>query len=439
MQCELEKSDFEHYLQERDFRSRKHLANEEMRIHPVLRCNSIIPHSTLSPTHRLYCRRIILKKENPHAHIDMNVIDGRMTCLEHGNSDGTSGKTEETGLDVVGTASEDRDARGGSSASGSGTVGRCLDLTVGDLRDRSTSGSGSLDLTVGDLGDRSTSRSRSLDLTVGDLGDSGTAGGGGRGLDLAVGDLSDRLASGGLDLTVRDLSDRLASRGLDLAVRDLGNARGSGGGLDLTVGNLGDLGGGSNCASGLGSGARRSSTSNDVNVDGRALATSGLVVEVVEVSAQALVEDARATKGESAVGASREASGVDGTSLDGVVELELTVGSDVTSAALVVGELAVAEGDLKSLGVLLTSLKRALRLGNVDNGDLELSRVVGRASCGSRLRRGKGRGHCLGLGEGSNSASESESSVGLHGDDSDEVVINGIKMRMEILDIYFKP
>ena len=84
------------------------------------------------------------------------------------------------------------------------------------------------------------------------------------------------------------------------------------------------------------------------------------------------------------------------------------------------------------------SFKRSLRrLGNVDDGDLELSRVVGGASCRSRSRGGKGRSDCLGLGDGSNGTSESESSEGFHGDDVCERLINGIEM--EILDIYFKP
>jgi hypothetical protein len=91
-------------------------------------------------------------------------------------------------------------------------------------------------------------------------------------------------------------------------------------------------------------------------VDLVALVTSSLVVEVVKVAAQALVEDGGTAKSERTVAASRPASSVDGTSLGRIVELELVVGGNVTSAVLGVHEDAVLEGDLKLGGVGLLPL-----------------------------------------------------------------------------------
>jgi hypothetical protein len=94
----------------------------------------------------------------------------------------------------------------------------------------------------------------------------------------------------------------------------------------------------------------RGSDREKVNEDLLALSTLGLVVEVVESTAEALVPDGRVTKSESAVGTSGETSGVDGTSLGRTIELELLVGSNVTNAALVVSEDTVGEGHLEHLG-----------------------------------------------------------------------------------------
>ena len=87
-----------------------------------------------------------------------------------------------------------------------------------------------------------------------------------------------------------------------------------------------------------------------------ALLAGGLVVKVVEVTAQALEEDSAATECKRAVAASRPASSVNGASLSRAVELELVIGGDVTGAVLGVGENAILEGDLKLLGVGLLSL-----------------------------------------------------------------------------------
>lgn len=100
----------------------------------------------------------------------------------------------------------------------------------------------------------------------------------------------------------------------------------------------------------------RGSTLDNVDVDLVALVASGLVVEVVEVAAQALEEDSGVAEGKRAVAASRPASSVDGASLGRAVELELVVGGDVAGAVLGVGENTVLEGDLKLPGVVLLPL-----------------------------------------------------------------------------------
>lgn len=115
----------------------------------------------------------------------------------------------------------------------------------------------------------------------------------------------------------------------------------SGGLLGLSVGSLGSTGG---------------TTLNDVDVDLVALVASGLVVEVVEVAAQALEEDSGATEGKRAVAASRPASSVDGASLSRAIELELVVCGDVTGAVLGVGKDTILEGDLELGGIGLLPL-----------------------------------------------------------------------------------
>lgn len=95
-----------------------------------------------------------------------------------------------------------------------------------------------------------------------------------------------------------------------------------------------------------------------------ALLTLVLVVKVVEATSaatsggttQALVPDSRATKSESTVTADRETGSVDGTSLRRTVELELPVGSDVTSTALGVSEDTVGEGDGENVSVVVLRL-----------------------------------------------------------------------------------
>jgi len=59
-----------------------------------------------------------------------------------------------------------------------------------------------------------------------------------------------------------------------------------------------------------------------------------------------------ATESERTVTAGSEAGSVDGTSLGGLIKLELVVGGDVTSAAGAVNQLAVGESDGESISTL---------------------------------------------------------------------------------------
>lgn len=82
-----------------------------------------------------------------------------------------------------------------------------------------------------------------------------------------------------------------------------------------------------------------------VDVNGRALSSPGSVVEVIEAAAQALVEDAGSTEGQSAVATSRETGGVNRTSLGWRIELELVVGRNVSRASLGILQDTVVERD----------------------------------------------------------------------------------------------
>jgi hypothetical protein len=245
--------------------------------------------------------------------------------LEHGDSDGT-GETEKASTDVGGGASVLSWGRVGGGGSGDGDVAsRGLELAVGDLGDGSASRS--LELTVGDLGDRSASRG--LNLSVTDLGDWGA----GRSLELTVTDLGDGGTSGLLDLTVTDLGDNSGAGDLTI-----GHLRSDGGGGDLAVRDLGSA----------------AATVDGLDVDWAALLGNVLVVEVVEGTAQALVEGGVTADGERAVVADGETRGELGVGLAGRwVELELLVGDDVTNTALGVGEDTVLERDDESGGLTL--------------------------------------------------------------------------------------
>jgi hypothetical protein len=271
---------------------------------------------------------------------------------EEGNNGGSADSVGLVGRALEGSGRVDGTGSGRSGGSGGGAVAvRSLDLAVGDLGDGAL-GRSSLDLTVGDLGDsggRAGGSSAGLDLAVRDLGDGSASGSSSAGLDLAVRDLGDGSASGsssaGLNLTIGNLRNgSTGCAGLDLSVRDLGDRGGSL--LGLAVGELRSSVGGRGASAGT----------DDLDGDLVALLAGRLVVQVVEVTAQALVENGLATKGKRAVGASGPTGSVDGTSLGRAVELELVVGGDVTSALLGVKEYTVLEGDLKLHGVVLLAL-----------------------------------------------------------------------------------
>lgn len=139
-----------------------------------------------------------------------------------------------------------------------------------------------------------------------------------------------------MNLAVGDLRDSgLSSSGLNLTIADLADSASLGGSLNLAISGGRDLSRRS----------RRAATGRSDDVDSVTLVTLRLVVQVVEGSAQALVEDGTATESNRAISTEREAGSVDGTSLYWVVKLELSVGSDVTSSARLVLEDAVGEAE----------------------------------------------------------------------------------------------
>lgn len=131
----------------------------------------------------------------------------------------------------------------------------------------------------------------------------------------------------------------------------------------------------------LGGGA---TTVDSLNVDWAALGSVVLIVQVVEGSAQTLLEDDVAANGECAVLADGPAGGVDSTSLSWAIELELTVVGDVTSAALSVLENTTLEGEDQSAGATLLLSLCLGRGRDIDNLDLESAWVVWRAASWSR-------------------------------------------------------
>lgn len=125
-------------------------------------------------------------------------------------------------------------------------------------------------------------------------------------------------------------------------------------------------------------------TVDSLDVDGSALLFSGLVVQVVEGAAQALLEDNIVADGEGVVLADRPSGSVDSAGLGRAIELELTVGGDVTSASLSILENTARESEDQSTTALSLLLGRG---GHVDDLDLESAWVVARAAGRSRGRR----------------------------------------------------
>lgn len=301
----------------------------------------------------------------------------------------------------------------GSSAGGSGTggSGSDRDRDDGSARSHSGSGSGSLGLAVGDLADGSRSRADgtwarsgktggSLGLPVRDLADGSRGGSTSRDLRLPVGELADgsrswadgsRARSGknswSLGLSVRDLADRgawSASGSLGLSITDLGDgSTGSSSDLGLSVGNLSsdtDAGSGRLAITLLADGGTAGgATGQDIDENGLALSGPAAIVQVVEATAQALVPDGGATEGEGAIVAHGEARGVDGIALRGLVELELVVGGNVTSAALGILQVAVAQGEDEGSFVTAGALGRRSQLLLLTEVRISMQRTLERS------------------------------------------------------------
>lgn len=267
-----------------------------------------------------------------------------------------------------------------------GSTSRGLDLAVTNLSDGSARGdsSRSLDLTIIDLGDGSTGRS--LDLTVTNLRDGGEVSGS---LDLAITNLGDRstgslVAGGGdnLDLTVGNLLVDLAQRNGDHGGVNLGLAVANGGD-DSGLHHAGSNGGLAGVASRLVAVVSAARGGDELNR--LALLSPVLVVEVVEVTRQALVEDGGGAEGNGAVVAGRETASVDGAGLGRAVKLELTVGDNGAGAALAVPEDTVVESQDEGGvfgAVALLDLAALLLATDSEDANLELVGSSERAALG---------------------------------------------------------
>lgn len=86
----------------------------------------------------------------------------------------------------------------------------------------------------------------------------------------------------------------------------------------------------------------------EIDGDWRALRRPRSIIKIIEVTAEALIENIRATEGQRTVTASGEASGVDCSILGRGIKLELEVGSNVACTSLSVLEDAISEGDGES-------------------------------------------------------------------------------------------
>lgn len=209
-----------------------------------------------------------------------DLLQEREECKETGGESTNAGSTSSGSTSVLGQR-----GHGGAASE----VGGC----------------GGLRLTVGDLSDN---RRGSLGLAVGNLSDNG-----GGGLRLAIGNLgNDR--SRCLGLAIRDLSNS-GGGSLGLAVGNLGYGLGS---LGLTVGDLGNAWG-------------RTLAHDCLDVDGSALSTNGLVVQVVEAARLARVEHGGTLEGKGAVAAEAKAFSFESTCLNRSVKLEPVETLDLVS------------------------------------------------------------------------------------------------------------
>lgn len=138
-----------------------------------------------------------------------------------------------------------------------------------------------------------------------------------------------------MQLTIRDLRDLAQGDasccGLDLRLA-IGQSTHDRGSHNLRANDL--------AIAALGS---SSSARHDQNLHGRALCGPVAVVQVVKVAALALIEDSRAAEGQRAVATGREAGGVNGAGLSGLVILELEVASNIARTTLRIEECAIGE------------------------------------------------------------------------------------------------
>lgn len=141
-----------------------------------------------------------------------------------------------------------------------------------------------------------------------------------------------------------------------------GNTSGGGPDLGLSVGQGRNNGGGDNLGTDNLAIARLVgvSTLHQDNLNRLALGGPRAVVQVVEVSRGALVPNSAVTQSQRTIATSGESSSVDGARLSGGIKLELVVASNVSSAALSVGQDAIGEvGDEDAVaGALITLLWR---------------------------------------------------------------------------------
>lgn len=122
--------------------------------------------------------------------------------------------------------------------------------------------------------------------------------------------------------------------------------------------------------------------SDGVDVDFVALCTLALLVEVVEGTAQALVENGATVDSEGIILADGETRGEKGILLYGIIELELGVGHDAASAAVLVGENTAFKSDDGSCSAHSSGLslqRRSMKLCHhcEDYGRLTLSNWPG--------------------------------------------------------------
>jgi hypothetical protein len=208
-------------------------------------------------------------------------------------------------------------------------------------------------------------------LSIRDLGDRNGSGRTGWGLWLSIRDLRDDGAarSGwGLRLSIRDLRDDGAARsgwGLRLSVRDLSDGRGCGS-LRLSIRYLGDSPNGSSrrlAIRALTNWVAARTTWEEIDEDGLAVRGPLAVIQVVEVAAQALVEDVGSAEGKRAIVAGGEAVSVDSSGLGRGVELELVVGGDISSSSLGILQFAIGQSDDKAAWVTTSTLRRSVSHG----------------------------------------------------------------------------